>query len=224
MAQISEINLFLVVLAAGLLGLGVPRAIDSAMQLAAGSDQDLSQIENLQDPAAQIAHAMELESVDNWFHDPDASIRAGTIQLLLATSAGTSDPAQVDSAITDLEVGLARAPADPKAWMLLALARYQTNDIEGTRLALRSSILVAPYDPTLLLARASLGLKLVSTLEADDWQLVSQQIRMAADHQFDALVKLAQASDDPTPIMTALAGDPDRAAALLAALDQSRKK
>lgn len=224
MGRVSEINLFLAVLAAGLLGLGVPRTIDSVLQLRAGGDQDLSKIENLQNPTAQIANAMQLESVDDWFHDPDASIRAGTLQFLMAAGSADPDPTRIESAINDLEVGLARAPADPKAWMLLALARDQVNDLDGARLALRSSILIAPYDPTLLLARADLGLKLVATLQADDWQLISQQIRMAADHQFDGLVQIAQASGDPTPIMTALANDPDRAAALLAALGQNQKK
>jgi len=224
MGRVSEINVFLALLAAGLLGLGVPRTIDSVMQFQAAADQDLSNIDNLQNPAAQVAHAAQLESVDDWFHDPDASIRAGTIQFLMAVGQGNVDAARVETAIGDLETGLARAPADPKAWMMLALARNQLNDIDGARLALRSSILIAPYDPTLLLPRAGLGLKLVSALQADDWQLVSEQIRMAADHQFDGLVKLAEASDDPTPIMTALASDPDRAAALLAALGQNQKK
>lgn len=216
MIRVSETNLLLAVLAAGLLGLGVPRTIDTVLELGAGGAEDLSNASNFDDLAMQSVDATRLERIDNRYHDPAASIRAGTIEFVLA--AGDGDRAQIASAIANLESGLARAPADPKGWMMLALARAQLGDSEGARLALRSSIAIAPQDPTLALARAELGLKLLGDLPPEEWQLVSEQIRIAAASQFDGLVKYVQGGGDLTPITTALAADPDRVAALIAAM------
>jgi tetratricopeptide (TPR) repeat protein len=220
MIRVSETNLLLAVLAAGLLGLGVPRTIDTVLQLRAGGAEDLSNASNFDDLAMQSVDAARLERIDGRFHDPAASIRAGTIQFVLAAGAGDdADHAQIDTAIANLESGLARAPADPKGWMMLALARAQRGNSDGARLALRSSIAIAPQDPTLALARAELGLKLLSVLPPEEWELVSEQIRIAAASQFDGLVKYVQDGGDLTPITTALAGEPDRVAALIAALN-----
>jgi hypothetical protein len=213
----------LAVLSAGLLALGVPRTANSIMRLFAGSEEDLSKFSGLQDPATVLVNSMRLESVDDWFHDPDASIRAGTLQFLLGMSGTTPDRDNIKRAITNLEIGLARQPGNTKAWTLLALARFQDEDIDGAKLALRTSILVAPYDPTQLLARTELGLKLVPVLDGDEWRLVSEQIRMAADHQMAGLIKLAKSSPDTTPILTALADDPERAAAVVSALSSPAK-
>lgn len=203
----------LALLAACLLLLVLPRLADTAL-LAASDDAHPAS------PAAARVDAAWLEGIDSWWHDPFARIRAATLRFQATASGGNPDPAEIEHAIDDFQSGLARAPADAQAWLLLALARYQDRDPEGARVALRSSILIAPYDPALLLARAEIGLKLETTLDADDRQLVSEQIRMASDHQFAGLLALAQRSDDVTPILNALHGDPDRAAALTAALKQ----
>lgn len=203
----------LALLATCLLLLVVPRLADTVLMLAADNAGPVP-------PATARVEAAWLEGIDNWWHDPFARIRAATLRFQATASGGNPDPAEIQHAIDDFQSGLARAPADAKAWLLLALARYQDRDPEGARLALRSSILIAPYDPALLLPRAEIGLKLGTTLEADDRQLVSEQIRMAADHQFEGLVTLAQRSDSVTPILNALDGDPDRAAALTAALEK----
>lgn len=223
MIRVSETNLLLAVLAAGLLGLGVPRTIDTVLQLRAGGAEDLSNASNFDDLATQSVDATRLEQIDSRYHDPAASIRAGTIQFVLAAGAGDADRAQIAAAIANLESGLARAPADPKGWMMLALARSELGDADGARLALRSSIAIAPHDPTLALARAELGLKLLSDLPPEEWELVSEQIRIAAASHFDGLVKYVQDGGDLTPITTALAGDPDRVAALIAALNPAAK-
>ena len=223
MIRASETNLLLAVLAAGLLGLGIPRTIDTVMQLRAGGTQDLASADTFQDVGAQSTDAARLETIDSRFHDPAASIRAGTIQFLLTAGDGSNDPAQLDTAIGNLETGLARAPADPKGWMMLALARAQHGDKTGARLALRSSIAIAPHDPTLALARAELGLQLIDELPPEEWQLVSEQIRVAADAQFDGLIKYVQAGGDLTPITTALAGEPDKVAALIGAVSAAPK-
>lgn len=203
----------LALLAACLLLLVLPRLADTALLMASDDARPVS-------PAMASVDAARLEGIDGWWRDPFARIRAATLRFQATATAGNPDPAEIKHAIDDFQSGLARAPADAQAWLLLALARYQDRDPEGARLALRSSILIAPYDPALLLARAEIGLKLGATLEPDDRQLVSEQIRMAADHQFAGLVTLAQRSDDVTPILNALDGDPDRAAALAAALKQ----
>lgn len=203
----------LALLAACLLVLVLPRLADTALLVASNDAPPLS-------PAMASVKAVRLEGIDSWWHDPFARIRAATLRFQATASVGDPDPAEIKHAIDDFQSGLARAPADAQAWLLLALARYQDRDPEGARLALRSSILIAPYDPALLLARAEIGLKLDRALDADDRQLVSEQIRMAADHQFAGLVTLAQRSDNVTPILNALDGDPDRVAALAAALKQ----
>ncbi|HEY3917056.1 MAG TPA: hypothetical protein VGL83_04655 [Stellaceae bacterium] len=212
MRRFSKTGGLLALLAAALLLLGLPRLIDTALVLATATTAS--------DPAAARREAASLEGIDRWWHDPFARIRAATLRFQSAAGTPGADPAEIERAIDDFQSGLARAPADPQAWLLLALARYQDHDLAGAQLAWRSSVLIAPYAPALLLARAETALKLWPALDPDDRQLAEEQIRMAADHQFDGLVALARASEDPTPIMNALDGDPDRAAALAAALRQ----
>ncbi|HLI19559.1 MAG TPA: hypothetical protein VKV32_00465 [Stellaceae bacterium] len=223
MIRVSETNLLLAALAVGILGLGVPRTLDSLMQLQAGGTEDLANADTFQDIAARNIDAARLERIDARFHDPAASIRAGTIEYALAATGGDADHAQIDAAITDLESGLARAPADPKGWMMLARARAQLGDRGGARLALRNSIAIAPHDPALALARAEFGLQLLSDLQPEERQLVSEQIRLAAADQFAGLVRYVQNGGDPTPITSALAGDHDKVAALLAAISPAAK-
>lgn len=210
MQSIFTTRVLLTILGASLLGLSLPRAIDSGLELTIGSAAR---------SATQASdQAASLEAIDRIWHDPLASLRAGALRFQSAAATTHPDRAALDRAIADLQNGLLRAPADPRAWMLLALAHEAEGDQEGARRALRSSILIASYDPALLLPRAQLGLKLAPTLGADDLDLVNEQIRMAADHQFDGLVALGRSSGAIGPILTALAGDPDRAAALSAAM------
>jgi hypothetical protein len=162
-----------------------------------------------------------LEGVDAWFGDPHAEIRAGLLRLRLSFPSRSDllpDPFALSRSIADLESGLARAPADAKGWLALAHAQLSVGDLVRGKRAFRTSLLMALYDPTLMVWRCQLGLGLWPMLDTDDRQLVANQLRMAWTRQPAELMGLAKGGNNAAVIAAALDQDPVERAAFEKAL------
>lgn len=90
---------------------------------------------------------------------------------------------------------LAIAPVDPHSWARLAhIAWLRNRDARATSTALRTSLQVGAYAPTLTAWRVGLILQLWADLGAEDRSLFASQIRQLAQ---DEPAALAQLSADP---------------------------
>ncbi|PKU24452.1 hypothetical protein CWS72_11430 [Telmatospirillum siberiense] len=193
-------------------GLALWQGIDSALRLYGGTDIDLSREEG---PAARTVlerDAAYLEMIDDWLGDPQARIRAGLLQFRLSLSTGPDIVLErrraLAKAIDDLRDGLARAPADARAWTALAHALLATGELEKGKLAFRTALLTAFYEPTLTLWRCQLGLGLWPLLDDADRRLVANQVRWAWTSQPADLVGLAKIANHAVVIAAVLDQDP----------------
>lgn len=170
-------------------------------------------------PAAKGVAA--LEAVDARFNDPSARIRAGLLQYRLSYTlrkGGLPDQSRLVQAASDLGEGLARAPADARAWTTLAQCRFVLGDIPGGRLALRTALWLGPNDSSLLLWRSQIGLAVWALLDDEERELVSTQIRLAWQREPDDLVAVAKSRGMSAIIASTLSVDPEQKSAFEAAL------
>jgi hypothetical protein len=210
-------------LAAGLLVLGLPQAIDTTMRLYAEA-----QLAGAASPDAGSAPTAErgialLDAADRWFDDPAARIEAGIVAFRRAyPPGGEVDPGGMRQAIGALSSGLSRRPADRRGWMYLAHAELAIGDTAAALRAFRTAILVAPYEPDLSVWRAELGLDLWPLLGADDRRLVADQIQIAWTAKPGDVLALAKTSVATAIIRLALASSPPALEKFEARLGQQR--
>jgi hypothetical protein len=210
-------------LAAGLLVLGLPQSIDTAMRLYAEAElaKPIS-TGAVSVPPAERGIAL-LDAADRWFDDPAARIEAGTVAFRRAyPPGGAVDPAGMRQAISALSSGLSRRPADRWGWMYLAHAELAIGDTAAALRAFRTAILVAPYDPDLSVWRTELGLDLWPLLGADDRRLVADQIQIAWTAKPGDVLALAKTSVATAIIRLALASSPPALEKFEARLGQQR--
>jgi hypothetical protein len=189
-------------------GLALWQGIDSTTRLYGAVDQNVAATDDAETLRTVAATA---ESIDGWLWAPQARIRAGLLYFRLSMSGrpdGVPDRVALDKAVVDLGEGLARAPADAKAWMALAQAQLATGNLEMGKQAFRTSLLIALYDPSLLFWRCQLGLGLWPLLGEDDQRLVASQLRFAWARQSTELLALAQGGNNAAVIAAALDQDP----------------
>jgi hypothetical protein len=210
-------------LAAGLLVLGLPQALDTAMRLdaeaelagAASSDAGSA-------PSVERGIAL-LDAADRWFDDPAARIETGIVAFRRAyPPGGAADPSGMHQAISALSSGLSRRPADRWGWMYLAHAELAIGDTAAALRAFRTAILVAPYDPDLSVWRTELGLDLWPLLDADDRRLVADQMQIAWTAKPRDVLALAKTSVATAIIRLALASSPSALETFEASLGQQQ--
>lgn len=210
-------------LAAVLLGLGIPQAVDSLLWLYAEAGIDAVNVNTPQGAADVASAAALLEAADDWFGDPHAKIRAGILQWELAFSQRGStpfNPQRLERAIDDLTGGLARAPTDAAAWATLGRSLVLKDDFDGARRTLHMSMVLAPYEPAMALMRSDLGLQLWSFLDGSDRQMLGYQFGIAWDQHPGDFATLAHRSGNSLAVITAFAQDPKRLLGFLEALRQ----
>ena len=211
-------RLVLAGIAAILLILGLPQATESALRLAGGLDEDPPASLTDRVRPALARQTAQLERLDEEFGDPQARIRAGILRLRLAVQPdGTLDADSVGPAAGDLRQGLARAPANALAWMVLAYAELALGDAGLARKALSLSLSAAPHDPAVTLSRCQVGLVLWPSLAEEERKRVASQISQAWILQPDAVLELARGGYRAL-ISDALTTDPERQAAYEKAL------
>lgn len=117
----------------------------------------------------------------------------------------------LDRCIDALRNGLARAPARPRAWTMLAqasLARHGANEAFGP--ILRAAIHAAPDDLRLLLIHVKLGLAAWGGLDAPTRKLVAQRFGLGLDTMPAAMARLAENNGMTDRVRQILANDPTR--------------
>jgi hypothetical protein len=107
-----------------------------------------------------------------------------------------ADGSDFDEAERAVRRSLAMAPVDPHSWARLAhIAWLRDRDAGTASTALRASLQVGAYAPTLTAWRVGLILQLWPALSAEDRSLFAAQIHQLAQ---DEPVTLAQLRADPT--------------------------
>ena len=196
---------------AALLVLAVPQMADAIARLYAGSV--VAAGERPSDVEMANASAALLELTDQWLGDPYARNQAGTLHMFLAFAAGPDrepDAGQLAHAIDDLVSGIRRAPADAVAWTAFAQGQLARGDKENARRALRTSLLLASYEPRLAVWRAKLGLQILDRLDPEEFGFWSEQVLVAWDHSRAALLALARRPLYAIGLRAGLAADPRR--------------
>lgn len=205
------------IIAIALLGLGLPQTGATLLRLYGAAPPSTS---SPGEAAAQ--HRIDLlKRADQWFGDPDARISAALLEFRIANrdaQGGSRNAPQLAAAIADFSKGLARAPANPFAWIVLGDARMEAGDRRGAAKALRASILFGAYELPLSVPRAELGLALWPDLDGDEQEEVAQQIRLAWRFYPQELVAVAKRSGAAFPAAIALAREPAQLSAFLRAL------
>jgi hypothetical protein len=204
-------------LSVGLLALGIPQTVDSIIWRYADVGGGAAAMKLPNWTEAVRADSALLEEADTWLDDPRARIRAGLLQLDLAYRAGPDELGhlQITRAVADLADGLARAPANGRAWMMLGFARLAAGDRDGARGALRASLLVADFDPALVIDRCKLGFALWPELDASERHMMREQVRDAWTYHPRGLVALARRPPSFYWVAGALAEDPEQLAGFL---------
>lgn len=78
-----------------------------------------------------------------------------------------------------LRKALARSPANPKGWALLASLLSSGGDMPGALQALRLSYLAGPVVPELMAGRLTLAMALLNDMDAETRALTARQVRLA---------------------------------------------
>ena len=207
--------------AAALLYLGVPRAVEAVWMYSANrtlldiqAQKDISN-EELEDLIEALNDTMFLvESGRKWTD-------LGLAQLLF--SARTEDEPKAQELLfrarVSLRKGLAQAPANGFAWTRLAyvetLISGPSEEVAGI---LQLAMLTAPFDPRLLLFRLELCFLAWPYFDENNQDLVFQQVRYAWHESPKQLVDLAARAERVELVRDALAstpGDLDRFETLL---------
>jgi hypothetical protein len=102
---------------------------------------------------------------------------------------------------------LAREPARPEAWYVLAWLRLaRSGDAAGAAAALRMSYRVAPLRPSLADLRAPLGLLLLDRLDPESRHLLHRELRLVARDDGERLrtwARLAGVEEELRPLLAA---------------------
>jgi hypothetical protein len=103
---------------------------------------------------------------------------------------------------------LALAPVDPHTWARLAhIAWLRDREAHAASTALRASIQVGAYEPTLTAWRVGLILRLWDAVAAEDRSIFAAQIRQLAKDEPDTLIRLGTDPEAARIIDEALGAD-----------------
>ncbi len=135
----------------------------------------------------------------------DRDIAAAELELIQRRGGGE---AEYDEAERVVSRSLALGPVDPYAWARLAhIAWRRDRDARTAVAALRASIQVGAYEPTLVAWRVGLILQLWDATAAEDRPAFAAQIRQLARDQPEALDRLSAAEPEAGRIVAEVLGD-----------------
>jgi len=155
--------------------------------------EDLRTGKNLTDDQIDTLIASRKRSLQ-FFESGQKWTDIGLAFLLLEARTHDSEEkkAILTKAITSLEKGLSLAPSNPWGWTRLAHAYILLEGpSEKAAEALVRAILVAPYEPSILLTRLTLVLSAWEYLPKNAWPLAFAQVRTVWRSTPDDLTKLA---------------------------------
>jgi hypothetical protein len=201
-------------LAAGILYLGVPRAIGGIFKLP--GDHVVAELRADQSiDAAEVAALMaSRERTLAWFQDRKVWGELGLARLMAAVALPPDDETRqptLSGAVEAIEQGLALAPNDGYAWARLAIARYYSEG-PGQRVAdaVGQSLLIVDWDLRLIRDRLDVALAVWDWLPPESRVLVRRQIGYAYDISPRALADLARTPDRRVRIIAGLSDTPER--------------
>jgi hypothetical protein len=196
---------------AALVYLGIPQLTAALLQYRAAAV--------LVQPAAGTTSADELKTAivyideaDRWWEEPANSFDSGVLVMRLAAPTGGRagyDHDLLKQAQRRFERSLGEAPGNAAAWAALADARrLEGGAMPAAAAALKMSIALARYEPSLLAWRSEMGLALYSLLDDAGKAAVADQLRLLGRRSVDDLVRVARASGKIGVVITALTADP----------------
>jgi hypothetical protein len=104
---------------------------------------------------------------------------------------------------------LAQVPADANAWAGLGSVELARGDFRRAALALKISILTAPWSTPLLVLRCGMAMDLFRVLDGDERELMKGQFRLAAKRSIGPLVDMARSRNGIMATRILLASSPD---------------
>lgn len=196
-------------LAGGILALGVPAAVNSFEAL--GLETRLSSALSADrrgdlrlDDLAEIERATPSTA--------EAHANLAYALLTLADGPLRSDSerrALLDSSVSAFRGYIKRVPGDGGAWAGLASAELARGDLKSAQAALKASILASPWSPSLVTWRCGLGTELFRALDAEGRELMRGQLRLQAERSVAVLVDIAIRRNAVRAARILLAPSPD---------------
>ena len=169
------------IMAAGLLGLGLPRFM-AAILAADASNTVWSAHTGGVVPDAQLKAAdVALAGAGLWVEEGEATSERGYLLLHRAWEMprGPERMALLVEAEAMTAAGLARAPSQPGVWLRLAFLRNLRGDTAGAVQALRLSFLAGGFVPSLMKTRLEFALPLLPAMDVEMRSLLQRQVRLA---------------------------------------------
>jgi hypothetical protein len=199
-------------LGAALVFLGIPQLMAALLQYRAAAVLALPAADALAPSVDELKTAiLRLGEADRWWQEPDNTFESAVLLMRLAAPASSRDAYDrelLKEAQRQFETSLAEAPANAKAWAALADARrLDGGPSVAAAAALKMSMQLARYEPSLLAWRCEMGLALYSVLDDGTKAELDGQIRLLAHRSLDDLVRLARASGKIGLVITALLTD-----------------
>jgi hypothetical protein len=152
-----------------------------------------------------------VDEADRWWAEPANSFDSGVLVMRLAAPSGSRpgyDRELLKEAERRFERSLSEAPGNATAWGALADARrLESGAAPAAAAALKMSLALARYEPSLLAWRAEIGLALYSVLDDDGKAALADQVRLLGRRSVDDLVRVARASGKIGIVITALTTD-----------------
>ena len=166
-----------------LIALGVPRVIAELVSIpSAPLLKQIQARQPIETEDLEILIASQRSGI-SWSLSGRKWTDLGLAQMLMAEKKKSSDPDRlrlINEAIYSLKTGLAVAPASPFAWTRLAFAEtMKAGQSPAALSAFRFGLGVAPYEPSLALARISLGFAVWPDLRPAEQRMILHQVRLA---------------------------------------------
>lgn len=196
-----------------LIALGLPRTI--GVLVSADGEPVLRKLQEQQpvtiDELSALIDAQQRGAF--WLSDGRILTDLGLGALLLSENLPRGEAAAntaLQEAITALEEGVARSPANPYAWSRLAYARALAEGWSPRAVAaLRLALITAPYEPRLLWSRLRMAFLAWPQMAAEDREVVFQQVRWAWQANPTELARLAVEAQQLNLVRAALLRSPE---------------
>jgi hypothetical protein len=189
--RLPSVAILNLALATGILVVGLPGITAAVRRLP-------SEIVIGEAESGQPVQKAELDRALQRVEDAAAVSAAAHLDVALLLLDGAEDgetlagAAPAEGAAKEFRAYLSRVPGDARGWAGLARAELQRGRRVEASAALKASMLTGPYSPGLVLWRCAAGLDMYASLDEETRRLLEQQLRIAAENQTEALVRMVR--------------------------------
>jgi hypothetical protein len=129
--------------------------------------------------------------------DADSSIHENLARLSLLRATSISDVAQrqqvLHNGLNEIHIALALSPASPYHWTILLMLKRDLGEYDAEfRYALHRAVELGPWEPTLLVAQADVGLSAWNSMPVEEQAIIQQVFVRGIQHQEQAMQGVAQ--------------------------------